>query len=222
MNNDTPTEITIAMMRESLSVALICDALDAIGLTAQSPNVHLTSVTTNVVLVGRCKTTRWEETFEEDSQPYELELQAVDSIAADEVFIAAANGSMRSGIWGELLSTTVQHRGCVGAIVDGAVRDIAQMTAMNFPVWAAGRSPYDSKHRQLVTDVDVPVVIGGVTFNPGDLVFADADGIVVVPQAVETEVVRSAWEKVHGENQFRQSIKDGMSAGEAFEKYGIL
>tara|TARA_R110002095_G_scaffold10009_1_gene15169 strand:+ start:1060 stop:1728 length:669 start_codon:yes stop_codon:yes gene_type:complete len=222
MNKPLPESITLDMMRESLHSAIICDALDSIGLTNQSPRKELLPMTVEAVVVGRCKTSLWADMYHVDPRPYELELQAVDSIEADEVIIAAASGSMRSGIWGELLSTVVKHRGCVGAIIDGAVRDVRQMRSMQFPVWAVGTSPYDSKDRQRIIDVDVPVEIGGVVFSPGDLVFADVDGIAVVPQAVETEVIQLAWVKVHEENIFRDSIKNGMSATEAFAKYGIL
>lgn len=215
-------EITLAMMRESLYAAVLCDALDAMGLTNQSPRVQLRPMTGAAKLVGRCRTTLWADMAHVDPRPYELELIAVDGCRADDVMIAAAGGSMRSGIWGELLSTAARNSGCAGVIVDGAVRDVAKMTAMGFACWARGTSLYDSQNRQRVVDLDVPVEIDGVRFAPGDLVFADVDGVVVVPQQVEREAVRRAWEKVHAENVTRDAIKGGMKAVAAYEKYGIL
>ncbi|MEX2175797.1 MAG: hypothetical protein WD872_15645, partial [Pirellulaceae bacterium] len=150
------------------------------------------------------------------------ELRAVDTCRPDDVLIAAAGGSVRSGLWGELLSTAARRTGCVGAIVDGAVRDVAKMAAMGFPVWARGTCLYDSKDRNRVIDIDVPVEIDGVLFSPGDLVVADTDGVVVIPQAVEAAVVRRAWEKVHAENEVRAAIAGGLSATAAFAKYGVL
>lgn len=216
------TEITLSMMREKLYCAVVCDALDSMGLTHQSPRVELLPQTVNTLLVGRCRTTLWTEMAHVDPQPYELELQAVDACQPDDVMIAAAQGSMRSGIWGELLSTAARNRGCIGAIVDGAVRDTRQMTAMNFPVFARARCIYDSQNRQRVIDLDVPVEIDGVRFSPGDLVFADQDGVVVVPQAAEAEAIRRAWDKVHAENITRDAIKAGMLATDAYRKYGVL
>ncbi len=96
------------------------------------------------------------------------------------------------------------------------------MRAIPFPVFARGTSPYDSKDRQRVTDVDVPVEIDGVVFHPGDVVIADADGIVVVPQRVEAEVIRRAWQKSLDESTTRQAIETGMKAGDAYRKYGVL
>lgn len=214
--------ISLDKIRNHLFSAVVCDALDAVGLGHQSPRLPWGPMTVESVLVGRCKTTLWGEMYHTDPQPYALELEAIDSVGADEVLIAAAGGSMRSGIWGELLSTVAVRRGCSGVVVDGAVRDLRQMRKMGFPVWARGVSPYDSRDRNRVVDIDVSVEIDGVTFTPGDLVIADVDGVVVVPQKVEQEVIERAWEKVHSEDVFRESIKNGMTATEAFRRYGIL
>ncbi|MFM7843759.1 MAG: RraA family protein [Planctomycetota bacterium] len=214
--------LTLSQMRESLYSAVIADALDSIGYRHQSPRVSLRPLTVDGLLVGRCKTTLWADMYHEDPRPYELELQAVDACQPDDVIIAAAGGSIHSALWGELLSTASRNTGCVGAIVDGAARDIAKMKAMNFPVFARATSVYDSLHRQRVIDVDVPVEIAGVRFCPGDLVLADSDGIVVVPREVETEVLSRAWNKVHAENVVRDAIRDGMKATDAFRKYGVL
>lgn len=217
-----PSEITLTMIREHMYSAVVCDALDAVGFQNQASRAQLRHMTVNHIIVGRCRTSLWADLFHEDPQPYELELQAVDSCEPDEVLIAAAGGSMRSGIWGELLTAAVRNGGCVGAIVDGAVRDVAKIRAMDFPVLARGTCPYDSKDRQRVIDCDVPVEIEGVVFRPGDLVVADEDGIVVVPQAVEAEVLRLAWEKVHAENEVRDAIRAGMKTVEAYAKFGVL
>ena len=157
-----------------------------------------------------------------DFHPYELELKAVDECQPDDVLIAAAGGSVRSGIWGELLTTAALNRGCVGAIVDGAIRDVSKIRSLNFAVFARSTCVYDSLNRQRVVDIDVPVELDGVHFHPGDLVFADEDGIVVVPQIVEQEAIRRAWDKVHAENVVRDSIRNGLKAAEAFAKYGVL
>ncbi|WP_145054448.1 RraA family protein [Lignipirellula cremea] len=216
------SEITIEMMRASLYSAVVADALDAAGRTLQSPRMPWLQVAGAGVLVGRCRTTLWVDMAHEDPTPYDLELKAVDACQPDDVFIVAAAGSLRSAAWGELLSTAARAQGCVGAIVDGGARDSAKLGAMNFPVFARGMSVYDSKNRQRVVDIDIPVEIEGVLFSPGDLVFADTDGVVVVPQAVEEEVIQSAWKKAHDENKVRDALAGGMSATEAFRVYGVL
>jgi regulator of RNase E activity RraA len=215
-------EISLAMIRKSLNAAVLADALDSLGYRQQSPRIPLPALTGAERLVGRCKTTRWEDVYEADEKPYELELRAVDSCQPDDVVICAAAGSQRSALWGGLLSTAAQSAGCVGAIVDGAARDIGAMTAMRFPVFGAGTSVYDSLHRQRVVDFDQPVEIAGVRFQSGDLVIADLDGVVVVPQSVEQDAVQRAWDKVHAENHVRDAIRSGLSATEAYRQFGVL
>lgn len=223
MSADVPASITLAMMRDILSVPLLCDALDAAGFRNQSPRIPLQPLTTpGRLLLGRCKTTLWADMAHIDPEPYSLELQAVDSCQPDDVLVCSAGGSVRSGIWGELLTTASRNAGCIGVIVDGAVRDLAKMREMEFPVFARGVSPYDSRDRQRVIDVNVAVELDGVTCNPGDLIAADEDGVVIVPQQAETQVVRDAWIKAHAENEVRDAIRNGMSATEAFETWGIL
>src|SRR5437763_7441427 len=129
-------ESTLTMMRQSLYSAVICDALDSLGLLHQSPRVQLPPLTGSAKLIGRCKTTLWADMAHVDPKPYELELRAVDGCKPDDILIAAAGGSMRSGIWGELLSTAATNSGCIGAIVDGAVRDVSKMSAMGFAGFA--------------------------------------------------------------------------------------
>ena len=214
--------ISLDMMREALGVAVVSDALDLEGCPRRVLEVPLRPLTTGRLLVGRCRTTLWSDLYHADPRPYELELRAVDACQPDDVLVAAAAGSMRSGIWGELLSTAARNAGCVGAVVDGAVRDVRLMTEMGFPIFARGTCPLDSKDRQRVTDVDVPVEVGGVRIEPGDLIFADLDGVVIVPRAVEISVIRRAWNKVRAEDRVRDAIRAGMKATEAYETFGIL
>jgi regulator of RNase E activity RraA len=227
MDVDPNDPITLEMMRCKLSVPLFCDALDGIGLRCQCPAglfvpVSADRAETPNMLIGYCKTTLWSDMAHIDPNPYALELQAVDTCQPDDVLVCAAGGSMRSGIWGELLSTAARNRGCAGVLVDGAVRDISKMRQMGFNVFARGVNPLDSRDRQRVIDIDVTVDVGGVGIAPGDLIVADEDGVVVVPQAYIQEVVRTAWSKVHAENEVRSAIVQGMSATQAFKKYGVL
>jgi 4-hydroxy-4-methyl-2-oxoglutarate aldolase len=209
-------------IKDKLYTAVISDALDSLGHINHAPGIEFHRYTGVSKLVGRCKTTLWEDMFDFDEEPYKLELDAVDSCKPDDVLICAAGGSIRSGIWGELLSTAAVNSGCRGVIVHGAVRDISKMRDMEFPVFATGTSPYDSIHRQRVIDIDVRVQINEVSFNSGDLVFADEDGLVVVPKEIEKEVIQRAFLKVNAENISRDAIKMGMKAAAAYRKYGIL
>ncbi len=214
--------VDFEFIKNELYTAVISDVLDSMGFTQQATRTPFIPYTGVSRLAGRCKTTLWADMFHKDDNPYELELEAVDSCRPGEVLIAAAHGSNRSGIFGELLATASRNRGCEGVIVHGAVRDVAKMREMGFPVFATSKNPYDSQNRQRVINMDIPVVLDGVTFNPGDIVVADEDGIVVIPQPVEDQVIQAALKKVKAENQSRDAIRMGMKAQEAYQTFGVL
>lgn len=216
------SDFTLSHLRQHLYSAVVSDALDAAGYRNQCLDVALHHYTGSNTLLGRARTSLWEDIDFTDPEPYKLELELVDDCQLDDIIIAAAHGSTRSGIWGELLSTAANNRGCVGAIIHGAVRDIAPMRRMGFTVFASAACPYDSLHRQRVISRDSPVQIGSVTIHRGDLILADEDGCVVIPQAIAPQILQAAWDKVHAENTVRDAIRDGMSASAVFEKFGIL
>ena len=216
------TKYSLQEIQDKLYSAVISDALDSLGFRHQSPALDFRAFAGIYKLVGRAKTTLWADMFHEDPNPYELELKAVDDCQPGDILVAAAGGSNRSGIWGELLSTAARNSGCVGAIIHGATRDISQIRKMQFPVFATASCLYDSLHRQRVIDLDVPVELGGVRVEPGSLIFCDEDGIVVIPVEVEAEALSRAMTKVEAENITRDAIKSGMKATEAYNKFGIL
>ncbi|MCC7339040.1 MAG: RraA family protein [Pirellulaceae bacterium] len=219
----TAFPIPLDKLRQTLTVALLCDALDAAGHREQSPCLPIRPLTTDgTFLIGRAKTTLWEDISHEDPNPYELELAAIDSCQSDEVIVCAAGGSMRSGVWGELLSCAAINRGCCGVLVDGAVRDQQKMRQLKFAVYARGTSPYDSRDRQRVVAYDVPVDLGGVAVHPGDVIAADDDGIVIVPRAIQSDVILAAWNKATAENEVRLAVQGGMSATAAYQRFGVL
>jgi regulator of RNase E activity RraA len=113
-------------------------------------------------------------------------------------------------------------RGAQGCVTDGLVRDVKAIRELRFPVFHGGIGPLDSKGRGEVTAIDVPVECGGVTVNPGDLMFGDADGVLVVPQPVVRQALKLALEKVEGEDRTREELRQGALLGEVFKKYGVL
>ena len=162
MSSKDAKMITLEMVREKLFTAVIADALDQHGWRNQLVRAQIPAFTGIPRLAGRAKTTLWTDRAHDDPKPYEMELAAVDSCQQDDVLIGAAGGSMRSGIWGELLATAAGNQGCVGAILHGAIRDVDQLTRMEFPVFARGTCAFDANGRQRVVDIDVPVEIDGV------------------------------------------------------------
>ena len=129
---------------------------------------------------------------------------------------------MRCASWGELLTATAKKRGAAGAVINGFHRDTPQMLSQSFPVFTRGRFAQDSSVRTQVTDFRCPIEVGPVTVQPGDLLFGDLDGVLVIPRKHIAEVIEKSLEKARGEKLVRKAIEGGMSATEAFRTFGIL
>ena len=175
-------------------------------------------------MVGRARTAAFMEVYSvpDESNPYELEIALIDSLKPGEIPVFACSNPGRVAPWGELLSTASKLRGAAGALMDGCVRDIKAVRKMQFPVFHGGIAPLDSKGRGKIMALDVPIECAGVPVAPGDLIFGDADGVVVVPRAAEAEVLRLAFDKIKGERNTLAELQRGDSLGEVFARYGIL
>ena len=165
----------------------------------------------------------WMETdYVVEADPYGLELDLMDSLKPGDVVIHSTDFGGTNAPWGELMSTVAAQNGAVGTVCDSQVRDCVRIVDMGFPVYYGGIRPLDSKGRARVMDYDVPVMCGEVLVHPGELVFADFDGVVVIPKSVETEVLRLAHEKVGQETASRQALLAGKSLKEVYATYGVL
>ena len=173
--------------------------------------------------IGRAKTFEWIETDEiVADNPYGMEIEAMDSLKEGDVVVHSTDYNGTNAPWGELMSTIAKRKGVAGCVCDSQVRDCIKIIDMNFPVYYAGIRPLDSKGRGLVVRYDVPVKCGDVLVNPGDLVYADFDGIVVIPQSIEKKVFEMAREKVNSENHSRRELLEGRSLREVYDKYQSL
>jgi len=209
---------------EQLYSAVLSDALDAVDVRNQALSFQIRPLDDQLRLCGRARTGMYMETahVEPGTNPYELEIAIVDDLKPNDVAVFACGGSSRIAPWGSLLSTATRARGAAGCITDGFVRDILEIRSMKLPVFARGIAPLDSKGRGHIQAADVPVFCAGVRVAPGDLVFGDADGVVVVPQAVEADVVRIALDKVNGEHHSMRELRAGAYLREVYAKYGVL
>jgi len=215
-----------AFMKQKLYVAAVCDILDELGFRNQAMHQRLRPLLPdmrNCGFIGRAKTLEWKEVdYVDEENPYGLEIQAMDSLQQGEVVVHSTDLNGTNAPWGELMSTVAKGKGVAGCVCDSQIRDCIKIIDLNFPVFYAGIRPLDSKGRGLVIGYDVPVKCGEVLVNPGDLIFADFDGIVVIPKSVEQEVVQKAKEKVHAENLSRNELLGGKTLGEVYEKYKAL
>lgn len=209
-----------------LYTAAICDILDDLGYRNQAMHHRLRPLLPdirNCGFVGRARTLLWEEVdYVDEENPYKLEIEAMDSLHENDVVIHSTDVNSTNAPWGELMSTLAKRKGVAGCVCDSQIRDCIKIIDMNFPVFYAGIRPLDSKGRGLVMAYDVPVTCGQVLVHPRDLIFADFDGIVVIPQAVEKEVIQKATEKVGAENLSRAALLAGKSLKEVYDTYKVL
>ena len=211
---------------KSLYGGVICDILDEMGYRNQAMHHRLRPLLPdmrNCGFMGRARTFEWKEIdYIDEENPYGLEIEAMDSLNKGDVVVHSTDYNSTNAPWGELMSTIAKRKGVVGCVCDSQVRDCVRIIEMNFPVYYAGIRPLDSKGRGLVIAYDVPVQCGEVLVNPNDLIFADFDGIVVIPKMIEKEVIQKAEEKIHAENLTREELLKGKTLREVYNKYKVL
>ena len=213
-------------IQTNLYVPVVCDMLDSLGYRNQAMHQRLRPLLPDIRacgFVGRARTVRWMEVdyiVEED--PYGLEIDIVDTLKPGDAIVHSTDYAGVNAPWGELMSTISKRNGCVGCVCDSQVRDCVRIIDMGFPVYYTGIRPLDSKGRARVMAIDVPIRCGEVLVRPGEIVFADFDGIVVIPREVEQQVVLLAQDKAGKESLTRNELLAGKSLREVYEKYHVL
>ena len=230
MNHEHSSEAFLDLIRRELYTAVVGDVMDSIGFRHQFLPPQIKPLRNDMIIVGRSMPVLEADVFTEAhdaasnsvmSRPFGLMLQALDDLRPDEVYVCTG-ASPEYALWGELMSTRAITLGAAGAVVDGYSRDTRGILQLGFPTFSYGGYAQDQGPRGKVIDFRVPLEIGGVRLEPGDLLFGDLDGVCIIPRAAEEEVVRKALEKVREESVLERALREGMSATEAFARYGIM
>jgi regulator of RNase E activity RraA len=205
----------------TLHTAVVSDALDQLGVRAQTmaPGLHAVGIPTAVA--GRAATLEVVAVDTVPAEPYVVQFQAVDALQAGEVMVVAAP-EVASAFWGELITERAKARGCTGVVVDGYCRDIQRIRTGEFAVWARGVHPADSAGRLDAVRYGVPVVCAGVRVEPGDYLLGDDDGVVVVPEGLIEEVLALAEDKARTEDAVRDVLRSGAGIADTYAKYGVM
>lgn len=209
-------------MRDKLYTSVISDVVDSLGAHYQGMRSDVRPIYEGATVVGRAYPVLTADVYKYIDDPYGPEIDAVDSLKPNDVMVVCTQRSTRTCFWGELLATAARARGARGIVVDGTVRDVAQITSMKFSTFATGIYMVDSAGRSIVIDHNCPVDCGGVLVNPGDIVFGDIDGVIVIPKAMEKEVIPLALEKASKEDQVREELLKGTLLRDVYNKYGVL
>lgn len=210
-----------ALCRRELFSAVVGDVMDKLGLVHQFLPPEVRPLQPDMVVIGRAMTVLEADCFEEPKKPFGVMLEALDDLKSNEVYLCHG-GSPRYAVWGELMSIRAQKLGAAGAVMTGYSRDTPGIQELGFPTFSRGLYAQDQGPRGLVIDFRTALEVDGVRIKPGDIVFGDIDGVVVVPRAAEEDVFAKAIEKARGEKKLRVALEEGMSAVEAFKKFGFF
>ncbi|MBL8208804.1 MAG: RraA family protein [Rhizobiales bacterium] len=218
-----------AAMRARLFTAVVGDVLDTMGFLHQFLPPHIRPLRDDMVAIGRAMPVLEADYFRRSDEgpgaysqkPFGLMFRALDSLKANEIYVATG-ASPRYALWGELMSTRAMMLKASGAVLDGYCRDSAGILDLNFATFCYGSYAQDQAPRGKVVDFGVTVEIGGVRIRPGDIIFGDRDGVLVIPREAESDAIAAALDKAAAENKVRQAIEAGMSSEEAFSRFGVM
>lgn len=212
-------------LRSRLYTPVVSDVLDGFGLMRQALKPFVRPLDDSLVLFGRARTGRYQllDGRPIAANPYELEMDLIDSLRPGEVAVLACDGPTDwVAPWGELLSTAARARGSAGCVTDGLVRDVARIRAMKFPVFHGGIGPLDTRGRAEMVEKDTPVMIAGVTVSSGDWILGDVDGVVVIPARDSDRVFAAALAKIAAEDTTRAELEAGDTLRAVFARHGVL
>ncbi len=227
MSDATPTESELWQRLQTRSyVAAVCDILGALDFRQQAMHHRLRPLLPDrerCGFIGRARTVRWMEAdYADEENPYGLEIEAIDALRPGDVVVHSTDLAGTNAPRGELMSTAAQCRGAGGCVCDSQIRDCLKTIEPGFPVYYTGIRPLDSMGRGRVMAYDVAVRCGDVLVCPGDTVFADFDGIVVIPASALAQVVERACHKTEKESLSRKELKEGRTLREVYDLYSVL
>lgn len=216
--------------KKEIFVALVGDILDKMGYTKQFLSPQIKPIDNSMVTIGRAMPVLEADVYSEAighsqnpimQKPYGLLFEALDSLKENDVYICSGS-SYNYALWGGLMSTRAIKLGAAGAVLDGYSRDTNEILELNFPTFSAGTYAQDQGPRGKVIDYGVAIEFNGIVVRPGDIIFGDRDGVLVVPKDAEQEAFSKAFEKARGEKLVRKALESGMSTVEAFSSFGIM
>jgi regulator of RNase E activity RraA len=223
-------EELFSIARKELFTALVGDTLDKMGYVHQFLSPQIKPLDTSMVVIGRAMPVIEADAFEEVpektknpvmAKPFGIMFEALDDLKKDEVYICSGS-SYSYAIWEGLSSTRAIKLRAAGAVLDGYSRDTDEILKLGFPTFSVGTYAQDQGCRGKVIDFRIPIEFNGIRVNPGDIIFGDRDGVIIVPGEAEKETFEGAIEKARGEKLVKEALEEGMSTVDAFKKFGIM
>jgi 4-hydroxy-4-methyl-2-oxoglutarate aldolase len=208
-----------------LTVPEVCDALYELQLPEQVLSSRLRPLLPEKSMVGEAFTVLGTDTippvgWDEGVIRVQSYLQMLEHVTPDSVMIHTNQGPSRMGNYGELTANAVQQRGCQGVILDGNLRDSAGMRSIDFQIFYKDLSPLNGIGRWHLVSFQERVTVDGIEISPGDIIFADFDGVLVIPRADAEQVLLKAEDVSAAEVHVRHEMQNGMAPLASFQAHG--
>ena len=210
------------MIKEILYSGIISDVLDGMGYRNQALAGGISPLTDDTVIFGPAFTSIGTTVYSMPENPLVAQCKVVDQLGEDEIYVLVTRGDYNCAVFGELFATAVNARKGAGVLLDGYARDVKALKEMKFPLFYKGRDVRTSKGRCEINECQIPVILDGVTIRPGDYIFGDIDGVIVIPKEVAEEVIRQAAETVEKENEVRTRLLNGSTLQKAYKEIGAI
>jgi 4-hydroxy-4-methyl-2-oxoglutarate aldolase len=206
---------------EALFTAAVNDVLREHNMTRQTLPNNIMPLRDTMKVAGPAFTIKGSKSLLIKDEMKERAIM-LESIPADAVVAWDTSGDDESSQWGEVMTMAAKKRGCRGAVIDGGVRDTDRVLPHEFPVFVKYRSSNGMLGRFRITGWQIPIRIGEVDIFPGDVVFGDIDGTIVVPRDMAYEVLLRAEEIAAAESELKKWVEQGMSAAEIVNRGGYF
>ena len=204
----------LEQVKNQLYSGVICDVLDGLGYRHQALSNAIAGLTDDTVIFGPAFTSIGTQVYSMPENPLIAQTKVVDQLGEGEIYVLVTRGEYNCAVFGELFATAVRQRKGAGVLLDAYVRDIKELKKMDFPLFYRGKCPLTSKGRCEINECQIPVTLDGVTINPGDYIFGDIDGVVIIPKDLIEEVLDRAFALIQDENR----VRDGLLSGDSLEK----
>lgn len=216
----------IENLKKNMYCGVICDVLDQMGYRYQALSDAIAGLNDETVIFGPAFTSIGTTVYSMPENPLIAQTKVVDQLSEGEVYCLVTRGEYNCAVFGEIFATRVAKKGGAGVLLDAYARDLKELKNMNggkgFPVFFRGKSPLTSKGRCEINECQIPIIIDGVTINPGDYIFGDIDGVVVIPKDIIMEVLERAYDTIEKENETRDSLLKGASLEEVYAIHGTI
>lgn len=207
-----------------LYTALIYDSMEAYGMPGRSMESGVYPLTTDMKVAGPAFTVRRQTTPNTDPFTHNIRLGLMKSMCDGCILLSDVQGNKNCGQFGEITATAMRAAGCAGAVIDGSTRDSNYLINMNFPTFCRFRNPVEGLGRSMIVDYMIPIYVNGIDgmirVDPGDFIFGDNDGVVIVPKNETIRVLEQAETWFENEKKSRQAMAEGMNPFEVYNRYG--